>query len=108
MREMAKAIVGEETAEQLDDYWGVDAEGEIRGAWKPIGRKCIRRPRMTPSSATAGGGDANRCLVLFSDPNIWFTGGAIGQARFFSRFLATQIKADLEGVPFVAYAKTPK
>ncbi|KAL9109087.1 MAG: hypothetical protein Q9227_006178 [Pyrenula ochraceoflavens] len=39
MRRMAAAIVGDEVAEQLDDWWCVDAEGELRGAWKPIGRK---------------------------------------------------------------------
>ena len=38
MRKMAAAIVGAEVAEQMDDFWKVDAEGEIRGAWKPVGR----------------------------------------------------------------------
>lgn len=32
-------IVGKETAEKLDNYWGLDAEGELRGASKPSGRK---------------------------------------------------------------------
>ena len=39
------------------------------------------------------------------DPGIWYTGGTIGQARFYSRFLAFQIKADLEGSPLVPYDK---
>jgi hypothetical protein len=34
-------------------------------------------------------------------------GGTIGQARYMSRFLALQIKADVEGVPFQPYTKTP-
>ena len=34
-------------------------------------------------------------------------GGSIGQARYMSRFLALQIKADVEGVPFQPYTKTP-
>ena len=29
---------GDEIADQLEDYWCVD-EGEVGGAWKPIGRK---------------------------------------------------------------------
>jgi len=42
MRLAAEAIVGEEVGEKLEDWWGVDKEGELRGAWKPIGRKCAR------------------------------------------------------------------
>lgn len=34
-----KKIFGPELSDQLQEYWGVDAEGEIRGAWKPVGRK---------------------------------------------------------------------
>ena len=44
---------------------------------------------------------------LLTDPGIWYTGGAIGQTRYFSRFLALQIKADVEGMPFQPYKKTP-
>jgi cation diffusion facilitator CzcD-associated flavoprotein CzcO len=39
MRLAAADIVGEEVSEKLEDWWGVDCEGELRGAWKPIGRK---------------------------------------------------------------------
>ena len=39
MRHMAEKIIGPEVANQLDDFWQVDAEGEVLGAWKPIGRK---------------------------------------------------------------------
>lgn len=39
MRTAAEELVGREVGEQLEDYWGVDSEGELRGAWKPIGRK---------------------------------------------------------------------
>ncbi|KAK5166750.1 hypothetical protein LTR04_000461 [Oleoguttula sp. CCFEE 6159] len=78
MRHAATQIVGEEIGNQLEDYWCVDAEGELRGAWKPIGH-----------------------------PGIWYTGGGMNQARYFSRFLALQIKADLEGMPLQPYTKTP-
>lgn len=30
---------GESVAEKVEDYWGVDAEGELRGAFKPCGRE---------------------------------------------------------------------
>ena len=76
MRSMAEKIVGPEVAEQLEDFWQVDAEGELLGVWKPM-----------------------------QHPNIWYTGGAIGQARFFARFLAMQIKAEIEGVPLQVYQK---
>lgn len=39
MREAAEDIVGKEVGENLDDWWGVDKEGEIRGAWKPMARE---------------------------------------------------------------------
>lgn len=47
MRLAAEGIVGEEIGAKLEDWWGVDKEGELRGAWKPIGRelalsKCLR------------------------------------------------------------------
>jgi hypothetical protein len=35
------------------------------------------------------------------------TGGNIGLSRYYSRFLALQIKADLEGAPFKIYDRTP-
>jgi len=77
MRLAAKDLVGEEVGEKLEDWWGVDSEGELRGAWKPIGH-----------------------------PGIWFTGGNVMLARFFSRFLALQIAADVKGTPLPVYSKT--
>ena len=38
-RNDAARIVGQEVADQMDDFWGVDQEGEIRGNAKPAGRK---------------------------------------------------------------------
>jgi hypothetical protein len=43
---------------------------------------------------------------FLTDPGIWYMGGSIGQARYMSRFLALQIKADVEGVPFQPYEDT--
>ncbi len=37
-------IVGTEIAEQMDEFWGTDAEGELRGHAKPAGRELVLRP----------------------------------------------------------------
>jgi hypothetical protein len=41
MRLAAADLVGPEVGDKLDDWWGVDSEGELRGGWKPIGRKSL-------------------------------------------------------------------
>lgn len=38
-RNHAAKIIGKEAADQMDEFWGVDAEGEIRGHAKPAGRE---------------------------------------------------------------------
>jgi len=76
MRLAARDLVGEDVGDKLEDWWGVDSEGELRGAWKPIGH-----------------------------PGIWFTGGNVMLARFFSRFLALQIAADVKGMPLQVWGK---
>lgn len=45
--------------------------------------------------------------LVATDPAIWHTSGDLGMSRLFSRFLAFQIKADLEGAPFKPYTETP-
>ena len=39
MRQIAGQILGPEVEDQLEDFWGVDAEGELRGAFKHAGRR---------------------------------------------------------------------
>ncbi|KAG9516763.1 flavin-containing monooxygenase, partial [Aureobasidium melanogenum] len=78
LRESVAAIIGSSTTSQLDDFFGLDAEGEIRGLAKPIGH-----------------------------PGIWYFGGGTAHARFLSRVLAMQIAADVRGKPFVPYTATP-
>jgi hypothetical protein len=41
MRDSATRIFGSEVASGLEDFFGVDAEGEIVGAWKRQGCKFI-------------------------------------------------------------------
>lgn len=39
MRYLVQEIFGDEIAEQMGDYWGLDRYGEIKGAFKPTGRE---------------------------------------------------------------------
>ena len=38
-RNDAARLIGKEAADQMDDFWGIDEEGEIRGHAKPSGRE---------------------------------------------------------------------
>ncbi|KAF2151226.1 FAD/NAD(P)-binding domain-containing protein [Myriangium duriaei CBS 260.36] len=76
MRQSTAELVGQEVADRLQDFWGLDAEGELRGLAKPIGH-----------------------------PAIWYLGGGTVTARFHSRFLALQIQAAIEGMPFEPYTR---
>lgn len=42
LRHTAASIVGWDIANKLEDYFGVDEEGEICGAWKPMNCKLSR------------------------------------------------------------------
>lgn len=66
-------------AARLDATWGIDSEGEVRGLWK-------RQLRID---------------------NYWLMGGFTQQHRWYSRMLALQIKAELEGILPPAYRDTP-
>jgi len=39
MRYLVDDIFGSDVAEQMGDFWGLDKYGEIKGAYKPCGRK---------------------------------------------------------------------
>ncbi|KAM0550363.1 hypothetical protein ACHAO7_005493 [Fusarium culmorum] len=91
VRDMAVEILGadegvhdentlgpQEIAARVDAAWGVDSEGEIRGMWK-------RHPRLE---------------------NYWIMGGFTQQHRWYSRVLALQIKASLEGILPEAYRES--
>ncbi|KAJ6084548.1 hypothetical protein N7486_011348 [Penicillium sp. IBT 16267x] len=69
----------EEIASRRDGIWGVDNEGEIRGMWK-------RHLRVK---------------------NYWVTGAGTSHHRYYSRPLALQIKASVEGFLPDAYRDLP-
>ncbi|KAI1990494.1 hypothetical protein LOZ53_001575 [Ophidiomyces ophidiicola] len=78
IRDDVAKYLGKEIASQVDEYWGLDPEGEIRGAYKPTGH-----------------------------PGLWYSGGTLGHSRFFSRFLGLQIKASLDGTPLPIFKQIP-
>lgn len=39
LRVIVKMLFGDEVGDQVEDYWGLDEEGELRGAFKPCGRE---------------------------------------------------------------------
>lgn len=69
MRSQARGILGDDVADRVGDIWGWDEEGEIRAIWRESGH-----------------------------PGFWFHGGNLALARYYSRVLALQIKARLEGL----------
>ncbi|RLL95867.1 hypothetical protein CFD26_105769 [Aspergillus turcosus] len=78
LRDSVREYFGEEIYAQVEDYWGINQEGEIKGAYVPTGH-----------------------------PGLWYVGGGTGQVRFFARFVALQILANLIGKPLPVYSETP-
>jgi cation diffusion facilitator CzcD-associated flavoprotein CzcO len=64
MRETARRILGADAADQCGPVWGLNDEGELQGMWRNSGH-----------------------------PGLWFMGGSLYIARFYSRYLALQIHA---------------
>ncbi|RWA04670.1 hypothetical protein EKO27_g10437 [Xylaria grammica] len=69
MRTVTEAIFGEEVGSKVDNVWGFDEEGETRIMWRRSGY-----------------------------PGLWLHGGNLAMCRYFSRIVALQIKAQLEGL----------
>lgn len=74
MRPLVSQIFSPSTADAMGDFWGIDSEGEIRGAFRPDGQK-----------------------------GMFYAGGDQSQCRYLSRFIALSIKADVMGVPLPVY-----
>jgi putative flavoprotein involved in K+ transport len=86
MDQQVADLISPEVAAKVGKAWGYGSntandpgpwEGEIRNMWKP-----------TPQ------------------PGLWFHGGNLSQSRFYSLFLALQLKARKEGLPVRVYEKT--
>ncbi|KAI1614844.1 hypothetical protein EDD36DRAFT_166345 [Exophiala viscosa] len=74
MRTEVAQIFGKEVGAQADDFWGLDEEGELKGVFKRTGQ-----------------------------PNLFYMGGTIGHSRYFSRFPALLMKADMMSTPLPLY-----
>ena len=83
MNGWAAQLISQEVAERVGKVWGLGSdtaydpgpwEGELRNMWKPT-----------------------------QQPGLWFHGGNLAQSRNYSRYLALQLKARLEGIPTPVY-----
>jgi cation diffusion facilitator CzcD-associated flavoprotein CzcO len=64
-----RRLLGDEVADKIGSLWGFDEQGFMRNMWKRI-----------------------------AQDHLWIMGGGLAECRLYSRFLALQIKADLEGL----------
>ena len=84
MNGWAAQLISQEVADKVGKVWGIGSnttndpgpwEGELRNIWKPT-----------------------------QQDGLWFHGGNLFQSRFYSEFLALQIKARAEGIATPVYA----
>jgi putative flavoprotein involved in K+ transport len=87
MNGWAASLISQEVADKVGKCWGVGSdtakdpgpwEGELRNMWKPTQQEAL-----------------------------WFHGGNLQQARFYSLILALQIKARQVGLPTPIYGQQP-
>ncbi|KAJ3559302.1 hypothetical protein NM688_g425 [Phlebia brevispora] len=74
-----RAIIGEDPKQPLTPIWGLNAEGELRTAWREVGV-----------------------------PNVWYMMGNLAWSRFYSKHVALQIKAKQEGLFGTRYSAPTK
>ncbi|TIL63489.1 flavin-containing monooxygenase [Mesorhizobium sp.] len=83
MNETVAAIVSREVADKVGPCWGIGSgtrgdpgpwQGELRNMWKPTAQEAL-----------------------------WFHGGNLALSRFYSKYVALQIKARMEGVATPVY-----
>lgn len=68
-QEDVRELLGDSVAERVGPIWGFDEHGEMRNMWRPT-----------------------------AQPGLWFNAGSLAACRSYSKYLAVQIKADLEGI----------
>jgi len=87
MNQWAEQLISKEVADKVGKVWGLGSDtkadpgpwvGELRNMWKPT-----------------------------QQPNLWFHGGNLMQARHYSLYLALQLKARMEGIPTPVYYVEP-
>ncbi len=87
MNGWAENLISRDVADKVGKCWGIGSdtkndpgpwEGELRNMWKPT-----------------------------QQPGLWFHGGNLMQARFYSIYLSLQLKARMEGIPTPVYGMGP-
>ena len=68
-QEDIRALFGDDIADRIGPIWGVGHDGEMNNMWRPT-----------------------------AQPGLWFNSGSLAASRMNSKYLALQIKADLEGL----------
>lgn len=83
MNQLAADIIGADVADKVGKVWGLGSgtnkdprpwEGELRNMWKPTRQE-----------------------------GLWFHGGNLALSRYYSLYLALQLKARMEGIPTPVY-----
>jgi putative flavoprotein involved in K+ transport len=85
MNQLASDIIGQDLADKAGKVWGLGSgttkdpgpwEGELRNMWKPTAQE-----------------------------GLWFHGGNLALSRYYSLYLAQQLKARMEGIPTPVYKR---
>ncbi|MFZ0752553.1 MAG: NAD(P)/FAD-dependent oxidoreductase, partial [Trebonia sp.] len=85
MNQLASGIIGQDVADKAGKVWGLGSgttkdpgpwEGELRNMWKPTAQE-----------------------------GLWFHGGNLALSRYYSHYLALQLKARMEGIPTPVYKR---
>jgi cation diffusion facilitator CzcD-associated flavoprotein CzcO len=66
---VVRTLLGEDIANKVGPVWGIAPDGEMNNMWRRT-----------------------------AQPGLWFAGGSFSNCRFYSRFVALQIKAIEEGI----------
>lgn len=97
LRNDVERIFGKAVADCAGDCFGINEEGEVLGAFRVLQREFY----LAIVSLTSY--DIISRLTIIPEPGMWYLGGALGHARYYSRFIALSIKADELGIPFPVY-----
>ncbi|KAJ4318836.1 hypothetical protein N0V84_006649 [Fusarium piperis] len=101
LRKHVENIFGTDVGMRAGDCFGLNGEGEIFGAFKPLQRKLIYLVlSLLPPFRKS---DCSSPLTKDPEPGMWYLGGTLGHARYYSRFIALSIKADALGTPLPVY-----
>jgi putative flavoprotein involved in K+ transport len=85
MNQLAAGIIGQDMADKVGKVWGLGSdttkdpgpwEGELRNMWKPTAQE-----------------------------GLWVHGGNLALSRYYSLYLALQLKARMEGIPTPVYKR---